>query len=134
MAADRGALAGALPSPPLPARARARAPAPPTRARWLLVPAALAALAALWVLSRPAPSPSPVALAARDAAPAPTAPGPVDLLGQMDEAHAVWAGTRPPWGAGASAVQGLDPVSDIFSSGLLTEAIGTVGEPQTSND
>lgn len=139
-AEDAARLAGlcrTLPGPALPAGDHQRQQAPATgRRRWpllALTAATLAALAALWSW-RPVPTPSSPApnlvLAARDASPATAAQKPVDLLAAISDARAVWSGgaaaTWSPWPVyrGTDPVEGLDPVSDIFSSGLLAEAIG----------
>ena len=131
-AASLAGLARAMPRPDLPVVEHA--PAVPSR-RWvLLAAAALAALLALWILY-PAPprqvAPAPkIALAEGDAAVSPAA-GDVDLYAAMSRARAVWAGGAvASWSRVGDPVEGLNPMSDIFSSGLLAEAIGDTSETE----
>lgn len=143
-AAQLSGLAASLPRPALPprlihsSRRQAR--------RWQPVLAGgmvLAAALALWLGYQPepaVPSATPLTVAARDAAVAPTTRGPVDLLGDLGRARAVWAGgggeTRrwwvQPWQA--PAVEGIDPVSDLDllgadnAGGLLAEVLEGTNE------
>ena len=132
-AARLAVLAGDLPRPSL--LAVERTPVEPRgKRRWplLAVPAALTVLVALWlwlpVPARDTPAPN-LALASRDAAPAPAARAAVDLYAAMSDARAVWSGgavaSWSPWPnySGSDPVEGLDPISDIFSTGLLAEAL-----------
>ena len=133
-AARLAGLAGDLPQPSMPATEHAAFQQPPANRLWcwLAVPAALAMVAALWIW-RPVPSldaPTPsLALASRDARPAASARATVDLYAAISDARAVWSGgavaSWSPWPdyQGSDPMEGLDPISDVFSTGLLAEAL-----------